>query len=474
MAESRSVSAAGGAACPPGGGSDQGVAADAGAVGLINVDDPGFTIEPARWPEAYACSILDRRASAPPVAPKLAVMRLSADALATVIEGSSQKADDILAAGRRLAPAADLRHPGATAGALMKSSQHEFFSDNVLGMLPGTNPKLAPEVVVVSAHLDGYGHGEPVGGDDLYNGAFDDAAYVAALVRLAESRHGKGFRRSVLFAAFTGEEKGLLGATWFTPASHGRQGEPRRRHQSRPVAAAVPAENPGPCTRSTTSTLGDTRSQRRQANGHRNPRGPGAGSATSIHAPTTTPSCRSACRRPASSSAMIRARRPSGVIASGIRSRLSTACRTTWTQPIDASRRRPTSNTFFYRLTAAVADADARPSLFAGKSVQTALKGRWCYSAFRSDKTEPTRRKNNPTDLSRSCSLSRPTESEPSGSMRPVVAIGGVCDLKGGLRKRYQVSCRFGWGLQRRGCGDENARREKPTGLKLQLRRDSG
>ncbi|MBV9911267.1 MAG: M28 family peptidase, partial [Sinobacteraceae bacterium] len=52
-------------------------------------------------------------------------------------------------------------------------------------------------------------------GDTLYNGAFDDAAYVATLIRLAEQRHGRGFRRSVLFAAFAGEEKGLLGSTWF-------------------------------------------------------------------------------------------------------------------------------------------------------------------------------------------------------------------------------------------------------------------
>jgi Zn-dependent M28 family amino/carboxypeptidase len=74
---------------------------------------------------------------------------------------------------------------------------------------------LQAETIVVSAHLDGYGFGEPVKGDNLYNGAFDDAAYVATLVRLAEQRQGKGFRRSVLFAVFTGEEKGLLGSNWF-------------------------------------------------------------------------------------------------------------------------------------------------------------------------------------------------------------------------------------------------------------------
>jgi Zn-dependent M28 family amino/carboxypeptidase len=54
-----------------------------------------------------------------------------------------------------------------------------------------------------------------VNGDRLYNGALDDAAYVALLTQLADRRHGRGFRRTILFAAFTGEEKGLLGSTWF-------------------------------------------------------------------------------------------------------------------------------------------------------------------------------------------------------------------------------------------------------------------
>jgi Zn-dependent M28 family amino/carboxypeptidase len=92
----------------------------------------------------------------------------------------------------------------------------DYTSDNVLAVLPGTDPKLAKEVVVISAHLDGYGYGEPVGGERIYHGAFDDAAYVATLVRFAERHHGRALRRTVLFAAFTGEEKGLLGSTWFT------------------------------------------------------------------------------------------------------------------------------------------------------------------------------------------------------------------------------------------------------------------
>jgi len=189
-------------------------AADAGAVGLIAVDDPGFTIEPARWPDAYARGI-EIAGDPPPASPGLAVMRLSDAAFAAVIAGSGQDPAAILALGAASKPLPTFDIP-ARLRATFSLSRRTFASDNVLGLLPGTDPALKAQVVVVSAHLDGYGRGEPVEGDDIYNGAFDDAAYVATLIRLAERRHGQGFRRSVLFAAFTGEEKGLLGATWFT------------------------------------------------------------------------------------------------------------------------------------------------------------------------------------------------------------------------------------------------------------------
>ena len=189
-------------------------AAKAGAVGIINVDDPGFTIEPSRWPEAYARAISFR--DAPPAAyPDMAVMRLAADSLKTVIAGSHQDADAILKSGSASQPLPSFDIP-ARLKATFNQSQRELKSDNILALLPGTDPVLSKEIVIVSAHLDGYGYGEPVNGDSLYNGAFDDAAYVATLLRLAEQQAGKGFKRSVLFAVYTGEEKGLLGSEWFS------------------------------------------------------------------------------------------------------------------------------------------------------------------------------------------------------------------------------------------------------------------
>lgn len=189
-------------------------ASEAGAVGIINVDDPGFTIEPSRWPDAYARAVSFRDAG-PPAAPKLAVMRLASDRLAEVIKGSGQDAAAILEAGAASKPLPVFNIPGRIR-ANFETSRKTYSSDNVLALLPGTDPVVGKEIVLVSAHLDGYGFGEPVNGDGLYNGAFDDAAYVATLIRLAEQRAGAGFKRSVLFAVYTGEEKGLLGSNWYS------------------------------------------------------------------------------------------------------------------------------------------------------------------------------------------------------------------------------------------------------------------
>jgi hypothetical protein len=188
----------------------------AGAVGVVTVDDAGFSLEPPRWPSAYARNVtLKTDPAAPAAAADLVLLRLSDRAFAPFIAGTGQDAAAILKAGTTQQPLPSFDLPNRLALGFQVTAR-DIRSPNVLGLLPGTDPALSKEVVVVSAHLDGYGFGHPVAGDALYNGAFDDAAYVATLIRLAERRASKGFRRTVLFAAFTGEEKGLLGAYWFT------------------------------------------------------------------------------------------------------------------------------------------------------------------------------------------------------------------------------------------------------------------
>jgi len=90
-------------------------------------------------------------------------------------------------------------------------------SDNVVGVLRGSDPALRGEYVVLTAHLDHLGVGEPVAGDRIYNGAMDNASGVATLLETAEALREAAQRpkRSVIFLAVTGEEAGLLGSEFF-------------------------------------------------------------------------------------------------------------------------------------------------------------------------------------------------------------------------------------------------------------------
>src|ERR1700732_4392018 len=101
------------------------------------------------------------------------------------------------------------------ARAIVKATSVE--SDNIIGKLPGNDPVLKNEYVVISAHVDHVGIGEPVNGDRIYNGAMDNASGVAVLLDLAAQfrAHPEQLRRSILFVVVTAEEKGLLGSKYF-------------------------------------------------------------------------------------------------------------------------------------------------------------------------------------------------------------------------------------------------------------------
>ncbi len=94
---------------------------------------------------------------------------------------------------------------------------------NVGGILPGEDPNLARELVVVSAHYDHLGVRAPrpgtpaeAEGDSIYNGADDDASGVVAVLEVARSVSRDGPpARSILFLLVTGEEMGILGSRWY-------------------------------------------------------------------------------------------------------------------------------------------------------------------------------------------------------------------------------------------------------------------
>ncbi len=93
----------------------------------------------------------------------------------------------------------------------------EVESQNVAGILRGSDPKRRDEFVVVSAHLDHLGIGGAVNGDTIYNGAMDNASGIAAILEVAASLRESNAKpaRSILFVAVTGEEKGELGSRYF-------------------------------------------------------------------------------------------------------------------------------------------------------------------------------------------------------------------------------------------------------------------
>jgi hypothetical protein len=90
-------------------------------------------------------------------------------------------------------------------------------SPNVAAVLRGADPALRGEAVVLSAHLDHVGVGDPVSGDRIYNGAMDNASGVATILEVAERLRESGYRpaRSIVFAAVTAEELGELGSRYF-------------------------------------------------------------------------------------------------------------------------------------------------------------------------------------------------------------------------------------------------------------------
>ena len=185
-----------------------------GAAGVLSIDNPRATEAP-RWPAAYSKTVSidgEDRTAGPP----LLTMRLNPADADRVLHGGGHSFSEIVELSSAGKPLPHFALPDRLS-IVSQVDDEKATSDNIIAVLPGFDPELGKEFVVVSAHLDGYGFGEPVSGDRIYNGAMDDAACVANLIELAAElrRSGKKLRRSVVFAVFTGEEKGLLGSNYF-------------------------------------------------------------------------------------------------------------------------------------------------------------------------------------------------------------------------------------------------------------------
>ncbi len=105
---------------------------------------------------------------------------------------------------------------GARLKAHMVSKVRHFESNNVVAMLPGSDPKLKSEAVMYTAHYDHLGIRPDMPGDNIYNGANDNATGCGILLELARvySAASQKPRRSIIFASVTAEEQGLLGSEY--------------------------------------------------------------------------------------------------------------------------------------------------------------------------------------------------------------------------------------------------------------------
>jgi hypothetical protein len=140
---------------------------------------------------------------------------LSTEMSAWLFLGAAKSFDEAVAAAQQSHPQA---FPLDARASIRMASRHENFeSPNIVGLLRGSDPSLAHEFVVYTAHLDHEGIGEPVDGDSIYNGALDNASGVAQMLEVAHAfaRLPQRPRRSVVFLAVTAEEQGLLGSDYY-------------------------------------------------------------------------------------------------------------------------------------------------------------------------------------------------------------------------------------------------------------------
>ena len=195
----------------------------AGAVGLISIPNPKSMEIP--WARQSASWGMARVDLADPSMNVTAGLQFSASwdpaKADDLFAESGHSIDEVLDAANKQEPLPRFAIPGKI-HATTRVSTKPIASKNVVGLRLGYDPNLQSEYVVISAHLDHLGEGKPVNGDSIYNGAMDDASGVASLIEIAKSMPKT--KRSVIFLAVTGEEKGELGSAVFAanPTVQGR------------------------------------------------------------------------------------------------------------------------------------------------------------------------------------------------------------------------------------------------------------
>lgn len=189
----------------------------AGAIGIVAIPNPA-TME-AGWSRyiqnrALPAMALDDKADKELDGQRFG-MRLNPASADTLFEGSQHKWAEIASLAKRGEQLPTFDMP-LRLRAHVEAKTWRVRSPNVIGVIPGSDPALRNEYVLLTAHLDHLGVGAPVNGDSIYNGAMDNASGVATLLEIARAlRQGPAPKRSVILGAFTGEEEGLYGSRYF-------------------------------------------------------------------------------------------------------------------------------------------------------------------------------------------------------------------------------------------------------------------
>jgi len=199
----------------------------AGVIGTISIPNPRSMDIP--WARQSANRLLPRMSlSDPAFAPQAAIeftATWNPEKADLLFEGSGHSIQEILSAADSGQPLPHFRL-SRLLEARVAVTQEKVESRNIVGLRPGSDPSLKNQSVIISAHLDHLGVGEKINGDGIFNGAMDDASGIASVIEIARTlKAGKvKTKRSVVFLAVTGEEKGLLGSNYFAqfPTAPGR------------------------------------------------------------------------------------------------------------------------------------------------------------------------------------------------------------------------------------------------------------
>lgn len=198
------------------------MAAQAGAVGLIELTVPGKPASSSSPVASYASApVVEWVASSGRTGSKgllSMAVAVSPQTAERLFDGSRMSLKQVGALARKggKLPAFDLRTRLAVES---QSKFEDFTSPQVIGIMPGSDPSVAAEHIVLMGHLDHLGvkpNAQP-GEDRIYNGALDNASGIATMIEAARkfAEPGQRPRRSLMFMANAGEEKGLLGADYF-------------------------------------------------------------------------------------------------------------------------------------------------------------------------------------------------------------------------------------------------------------------